>query len=210
MFTQPPDWLKNLLPQETANFLDSIWYFVLGGVGLVVLLILWLLVRKLFSGKKQPHPSEIDRTEDLAKYPELKPSTGDRRLLVEGVPVRLRLVVVAPAGGASRVDGENVGPLLDKILPGLGNIAEHDRPRIRVWPLQLSYEGFAQTFHHDAIIPEGEDQPSRWALLAGRAIIGKNQFLLGLALQSIKPNTIGRRTLKADDWASVLRVRVRD
>lgn len=210
MVEQPPEWLTKLLPEAAASFLNSYWYVILGGVGVLVLLLLWFLIRKLFARKKQPHYSEVDRTEELAKYPELKPSTGDRRLLAEGVPVRMRLVVVAPAGGGSRVDADNIEPLLEKILPGLGNIAEHDRPRVRVWPLQLSYEGFAQTFHHDTIIPEGENQPSRWVLMAGRVMVGKNQFLLGLGLQSIKPNTIGRRTLKSDDWASVLRVRVRD
>src|SRR5262245_37834113 len=104
MLEQPPDWLTKFLPEAGANFLSSYWYVILVGAVVLVLLSLGLLIRKLFAGKKQPHPSEIKRTEDLSKYPELKPSTGDRRLIAEGVPVRMRLVVVAPAGGASRVD----------------------------------------------------------------------------------------------------------
>ena len=81
MFEKPTDWLTKLVPQGAADFLSSYWYVILGGVGVAILLLLWILIRKLFAGKKPPHPSEIDRTEDLSKYPELKPSTGDRRLI---------------------------------------------------------------------------------------------------------------------------------
>ncbi|MBM4069705.1 MAG: hypothetical protein FJ271_12245 [Planctomycetes bacterium] len=206
---QPPDFLKKMLPEGIAGTLDSIWLFIVAGAALIVLLILWVLVRKLFR-KEKKHPTEIERIEKLAEYPDLPPSKGDRRLVVEGVPVRLRLVVVAPAGGASRVDRDNIDQLLDKVLPGLGDITSSDRPRVQVWPVQLSYEGFANTFHRGTLIPEGEDQPSRWALLAGRAMVGKNQFLLGLGVQAIKPNTIGRKTLKSHDWSTLLRVRVRE
>lgn len=206
---QPPDWLKKMLPEGMAGTLDSIWLFIVAGVGVLVLLILWLLVRKLFA-RKEKHPTEIERVEKLAEYPDLPPSKGDRRLVVEGVPVRLRLVVVAPAGGASHVDRDNIDQLLDKVLPGLGDITASDRPRVQVWPLQLSYEGFANTFHRGTLLPEGEDQPSRWALLAGRAMVGRNQFLLGLGVQAVKANTIGRKTLKSHDWSTLLRVRVRD
>ena len=41
-------------------------------------------------------------------------------------------------------------------------------------------------------------------------MVGKQQILLGLGLQAIKPTTVGRKTLKAHEWESVLRVRVRD
>jgi hypothetical protein len=34
--------------------------------------------------------------------------------------------------------------------------------------------------------------------------------MLGVALQSIKPNTLGRRTVDAHEWASILRVRVKE
>ncbi len=209
--TQPPQWLKDVLPDGARDILDPWgWWAVLAVLALIVLLVLWSLLRKVFSRGPKPHPSEKDLEERLATYPEVRPSTGDRRLLVEGVPVRLRLVVVAPAGAASKVDPANIDKLLEKVLPGLGDIAGNDRPRVKVWPLQLSYEGFANTFHRRTILPEGEDQPSRWVMLAGRAMVGKNQFLLGLGLQALTSTTVGRKTLKSHDWTSVLRVRVRD
>ena len=52
-----------------------------------------------------------------------------------------------------------------------------------------------------------EGDQTRWVLIAGRVKVGKKQYMLGVALQTIKPNTIGRRTIDAHEWASVLRVR---
>ena len=204
----PPQWLRDLLPDAA----EYAWWGLLGFGALVALLLLWAVCSKLLgllTPKPKP-PKEKNLHEDLEDYPPLPPSTGDRRLLVEGVPVRLRLVVVAPPGKESRISADNIEKVLDRILAGLGDIAVHDRPRVKIWPMQLSYEGFANTFHNNTTLPEGEDEPSRWVMVAGRAMIGKQQILLGLGLQAIKPTTVGRKTLKAHEWESVLRVRVRD
>jgi len=71
------------------------------------------VVKFLFGGRKKTL-QEQDLTENLEEYPDLKPSTGDRQLRVEGVPVRLRLVVVAPAGGASEIDVEELAAVLEQ------------------------------------------------------------------------------------------------
>lgn len=204
----PPQWLKDMLP-DAAQYA---WWGILGFGALVVLLLFWAICSKMlgvFSRKPTP-PKQKKLQEDLESYPPLPPSTGDRRLLVEGVPVRLRLVVAAPAGKESKVSANNIERVLDRVLVGLGDIALHDRPRVKIWPMQLSYEGFANTFHNNTTLPEGEDEPSRWVMVAGRAMVGKQQILLGLGMQAIKPTTVGRKTLKAHEWESVLRVRVRD
>jgi hypothetical protein len=210
---KPPDWLMQPMPDGVQEFLNNGgWLGILGVGALVVLLVLWAFASK-FLGLFKPRPKkpvEKNLVEDLSSFQRLPPSTGDRRLLVEGVPVRLRLVVAAPAGVATRINSEAIIKLLDSVLPGLGDIAAHDRPRITIWPAQLSYEGFANTFHRSTPVPEGEDDPTPWVLLAGRALIGKHQVNLGLGLQALKAHTIGRRTLKAHEWDSVLRVRVRD
>jgi hypothetical protein len=210
---KPPQWLLDALPGGGQEFLNNGgWWGLLGLGALVVLLLFWAFASRFLGLFRHRPRKPADRVtaEDLSSYPPLPPSTGDRRLLVDGVPVRLRLVVAAPAGIATRINPDAIIKLLDGVLPGMGDIAAHDKPRISIWPAQLSYEGFAHTFHRSTVPPESEDQPSRWVMLAGQAMIGKHQVLLGLALQAIKPNTIGRRTLKSHDWASVLRVRVRD
>ena len=70
-------------------------WIVLGVGALVVLLVLVLLLRALGGGKKSGG-SERGLEENLATYPPPPGSPGPRRLLVEGEPMRLRLVVVAP------------------------------------------------------------------------------------------------------------------
>ena len=186
------------------------WYVVLGIGALIILLILLRLLRALFGRKKKPESRAPNLEEDLATYPALQPSIGDRQLRVEGVPVRMRLVIVAPAGKDDEIDADDVETLLERVLPGLGAICRGDKPRIKVWPRQLSYEGFTKHFQRNMVTGEPEGELSRWVLLAGRAKLGNQQIMLGLALQAVKPTTLGRRTVEAHEWPTVLRVRVRE
>lgn len=209
----PPKWVENLLPEGAKEWG---WWVILAFLALVLVLLVFAFGSKLLAlfsggGGKKSGKQEKNLEERLADYPPLKPSAGDRQLRVEGVPVRLRLVVVAPAGkDTEEIDQEEVPRLLEKVLTGLGEIYKGDRPRLRVWPVQLSYEGFTKHFHRNTIIPEEEGEPSRWVAVAGRAKLGKRQIMLGLALQAAKPTTVGRRTIDAHEWDTVLRVRVRD
>jgi hypothetical protein len=204
-------------PQAVAGFLPenlrAYAIYILGGVvcigALIALLLLIAVVKFLFGGRAKKGGAK-NLIENLQEYPDLKSGSGDRQLRVEGVPVRLRLVVVAPAGTASEVDPDELADILEKILPGLGDIYKHDKPRVKVWPKQVSYQGFATHFHRCMETGEEEGTQSRWVKVAGRAKLGKFQIMLGVVLQSIKPNTVGRRTVDSHEWASVLRVRVRD
>jgi hypothetical protein len=203
-----------MLPEGVNNFLEGGgWYAVLGIVGLILLLLLWMifggLIRSLFH-KTAPPPLQDSLEEDLETIPAPAPLTGDRRLTVDEVPVRLRLVVLAPAGTAYIIREETINKLLDRVVSGLGAIAEHDAPRTRIWPRQLSYEGFANTFHRNTPFPEGENEPSRWVLVAGKADVGGKKVMVGLGMQAIKPTTLRRRTLKPHEWDAVLRVKTRE
>ena len=40
--------------------------------------------------------------------------------------------------------------------PGLGDIYKHDKPRVKVWPKQVSYQGFATYFHRNT--PTGAEE----------------------------------------------------
>lgn len=215
---RPPDWLVNRVPGGMRGYVQGMfWYIILGGAAVIALIVLYYLARSFLrrfmpgryeatEGKRLEAPLE----EHLDEYPAPKPSTGDRQLKVEGVPVRLRLVAVAPAGKADEVNEEDVPAMLERVVPGLGEIFRGDEPEVRIWPFQVSYQGFAKHFHRNTIIPEEEGEPTPWVILAGRVKLGKQQIMLGLALVAIKPTTIRRRTLDAHEWASALRVRVRD
>jgi hypothetical protein len=205
-------WIKGLLPGPIAGLPEWMQIAIVLGVAgigaIVVLMVLGVVLRTLLRRKAKPKGPSLE--EDLASYPPMKPSSGDRRLLVEGVPVRMRLVVVAPAGKESEVDPEKVEGYLDKMLPGLGEVCRQDKPRVRIWPVQLSYKGFATHFHRNTLVPEPKGEQSPWVVIAGRAKLGKMQIMVGFALQAIKPTTIGRLTIEAHEWDSKLRVRVRD
>ena len=205
-------WIQDHLPAPIAALPGWVQVaIVLGilGVGAVVFLMMLVVVfRILFGRKKPPPPPKLE--EDLASYPPLKSSAGDRRLMVEGVPVRLRLVVVAPAGKESEVEDEKVESYLERMLPGLAEVFKADKPRVRIWPMQLSYNGFTTHFHRNMLVPEKEGELSPWVIVAGRAKLAKNQIMVGFALQALKPTTVGRLTLEAHEWDSKLRVRVRE
>jgi len=81
---------------------------------------------------------------------------------------------------------------------------------VRIWPKQLSYEGFTNSFHKHTPIPGGEREASRWVLVAGRAKLGGQSVLVGLGLQAAKPTTVGRKTLQPHEWPTVLRIRERE
>jgi hypothetical protein len=204
-----PKALTDLLPENLRAYA----IYLVGGAAciaaVIVLMLLLAVARFLFGGSRKAAKSE-NLVENLQEYPDLRSSSGDRQLRIEGVPVRLRLVVVAPAGGTSEIDVDGLAEVLDKVLPGLGEIYTHDRPRVKVWPMQVSYQGFANYFHRNTVTGVEAGKATRWAMIAGRVKLGKFQIMLGLALQSIKPNTVGRRTVDSHEWASVLRVRVKD
>jgi hypothetical protein len=113
---------------------------------------------------------------------------------------------VAPVGREYRVEARGVEQLLDRVVPGLGNIIAADRPSIHIWPAQISHQGFANTFHRCTHKPEGEGRPSRWVLVAGRAKIGKQPILVGLGAWADESNSLGRKTLEVHDWADVVRL----
>jgi hypothetical protein len=204
--------LTRHLPPEVRDFLNAGgWWPVLGVLALVALLLLWAVLRRLgralFGRRARPSGGwDEELTIDLSECPLPVRPPGERRLTVYHVPVRLRLVVVAPAGKEHKVDATRVEKLLEGVVPGLGAAATTDRPRIRVWPPQLSHHGFAAAFHRRTPRPEEEGQPSRWVLLAGRAQVGRQPVLLGLGAWADEPNLLGRLTLEPHQWLDVLRL----
>ena len=145
--------------------------------------------------------------EDLSDYPPPAGAPGKQRLTVYHVPVRIRLVVLAPAGKELEIEASQAEDLLNRVIPGLGGVAAHDRPRIRVWPPQLSQQGFATAFFRHTITGTKEGQPSPWILVAGRSQFTQPTVLLGLALWAEEPNNLGRLSLEPHQWLDVLRIK---
>lgn len=177
-------------------------------VGVAVLLLFLVAVRflkrRLFGHAAGPAQEEGVTEENLASYP--PPPPGSKRLTIEGRPVRLRLVVVAPVGRDASIDLSQIETLLDQIVYGLGAIARQDKPRVRAWPPQMSNKGFSLTFNRMLRRPEKPGQPSRWILVAGQTPPRPRPVMLGLALLADEPNAVGHLTLTSEQWPNILRV----
>jgi hypothetical protein len=198
-----PPWLHDLAGEPLA--------WCAAGGALVVLLLLPRMVRglwRLLFGRRQgPEvPSDAELYEDLCQCPLPVQPPGRRRLTVYHLLVRLRLVVVAPCGKDTDIDATAIERLLDHVVPGLGAIMARDKPRVRVWPPQLSHQGFTVAFHRRTRKPDADGLPSRWVLVAGRAQIGRLAVLLGLGLWADEPNALGRISLEPHQWLDVLRL----
>jgi hypothetical protein len=212
---KPPQWLLDLLPQAARDLLNSGgWYAVLGVLALVVLLIVWKvlggMLRALFARQPPPPADDDSLKENLADLDPLDTEPGRQRLLIEGVPARIRLVIVAPSGIGQELEARGIDKLIDRIVPGAGALVKHDRPQVRIWPPQLSQQAFPNLFHRHTILPGPEGKASHWVLVAGQAKIGKQPVLLGLALWADKSNHLGRLTLEPRQWRDVFHIREDD
>jgi hypothetical protein len=179
---------------------------VIIGAVVVAALVVIILVLALASKKPKVQP-EAKLDEDLGEYPP-PPPAGTHRLSFEGQAVRIRLVVLAPSGTNTTMDAAKAEGILESILPGLGSVAQLDKPRIRVWPPQLSQKGFAPTFFRHIHRPDADAQFSHWILVAGPARVGPRVALLGLALQASEPSSRGNVNMPVERWNDMLRIQV--
>ncbi len=180
------------------------WVLIAIGLGVVCVAI---VLFRIATARKKPHRDlEKGQRDDLAEYPPPPPS-GAIRLSVDGIPARLRLVVIAPAGKAhDPISFNDVPELLDEIVRGLGDLVQADKPRIKFWPTPLSAAGFAPTFHRLIESPDAGKKSSRWVKIAGPAKIRERPILLGLALLTNDSNKLGDINVEAREWAKLLQV----
>ena len=134
---------------------------------------------------------------------------GERMLAVYRLPVRIRLVVVAPMGKERGSAGGRCRGLLNRVFPEPGDIVAREEPAIRLWEAQISDLGFIAAFHRRTPTPGPEGEPSHWVLVAGRATINKQPFPGRARVSSDRPS-IGRLTLQPVQWLEILRLRTRD
>lgn len=189
---------------EIVDKLKDNWILLAAGLG--VLIALFVLFKIARGGKKKHVDLEKGQREDLGEYPP-PPPAGAKRLTINGVPVRVRLVVISPTGKAHEaVSADDVPDLLDDVLRGLGSFVKTDKPRVKIWPTQLSVVGFAPTFHRLVESPDDGKKSSRWVKLAGPARTGNRPILLGLALLADEPCKLGDIHVEQTQWGDLLQV----
>jgi hypothetical protein len=191
--------------EDVLKPLQDYWIIAAIAAGLVVAALVLLKIAR--SRKKEPLDLEKGLREDLRTYPAAPASHDPRRLSVNGIPGRLRLVVMAPTGKTQEnIMPDHVAELLNNVVRGLGAFVMSDKPRIKVWPPQLSITGFAPTFHRLVESPDSVDKPSRWVKLAGPARTGKRPILLGVAVYADEPCQLGDVSVETTEWGELLEV----
>ncbi len=203
------------LPQPAQDFLESGgWPLALAG--LVALGAFWPRIHRKrkhhHRHRHHTHPPAPQPRDRLSLIGDAFTGLGPRQATVLGVPARLRLVVVAPTEPeAGAVPPAAVLGLLDTLLPGLGEVAGYDVPRVEVWGPQP--ENFPQAIREGVEFPEAAGQPSQWVIVAGTAATAGATLNVALALHAsaVMPNrmiqvpqekwsgVIGLRTVPADE-----------
>jgi hypothetical protein len=81
-----------------------------------------------------------------------------------------------------------------------------DKPRVRIWPGQLSQQGFAMAFHRHLRHPEPDARTSPWISVAGKIQFEGETLMLGLVFWTAEKTTLGQMTLEPHQWRDILRL----
>lgn len=198
------DWIPDAIRKELNV---EVWWLVELVVVLFALLFVGLFLkalwRALFRRRRKKVDWDKETREDLESCPL---ANGPPCLWVYHVPVKLRLIVLAPQGTGAEIDPDEVYKILDCVVPGLGRVIKRDRPRVSLWGGHLSTMGFTNSFHRCTPTGAREQEPSKWIMLAGPARGGGYQVFLGLGLWSETETTLSRKNLEPVQWLDILRL----
>jgi hypothetical protein len=168
----------------------------------------WLLLRR----KQRPPEAEDEQARlgvDIESLPDGGPTSYAAILECYHVPVRLALVILAPAGRESELPGPEAWPdLVGQLVPGFRDVLTDHRPEIRPWPKQVSSQGFAAKFFRYVRLPGDRGKGTVWCSLAGKFEADHRSLLIGLVLCAEHPNPLGElRVQQVTQWLDVLRVK---
>jgi hypothetical protein len=206
------------LPQPINDFLDGGgWWLVFGVVGVIALLWLRAMVRKLRGAMTLPRKKRkrgpktrsiaINLKESLALIGEAMTEEGPERITVNSVLARLRLVVLSVgAKNAGELHKEMADRVLDWIKPGLAHAASPDYPAVRVWPPFFSSGAFAHAVQANVVFPEKPGEQSPWVVLIGQVKVGQALINVALGLHADEPHTMRIIKVAGNQWLGVLGV----
>jgi hypothetical protein len=185
------------------------WAMAAGGVlaALVVVIVLWRLLRRKKPAEERAAPS---LTIDVTQLAQPGPPPRDVLVSVYNIPMRLVLVVLAPAGREGKIPpDEMLGEVIDGIAPNLTHAKNLHLPLVRRWPPQLSSQGFAQVFFTNVPLPGEAGKGSAWCSLAGRVETTNGSALVGLVFVAEKPNSLGQIVVsQTSQWLDIVRVKL--
>jgi hypothetical protein len=178
------------------------------GVVLLLILIAVVVATVRRRGRKL-EPPPPDQRIDVTKLPQQGLPAEGPRLEFYGLPVRLAVLVLAPAGrGSSVPDGRALEQTLENLLPGLVEVIKTHRPVVRAWPYQLSTLGFTHAFFSQVPLPGDRGKGTPWCAAAGRFEADQQALLAGLVCVAEKPNSYSQVAIQNEgQWVDVLRIR---
>ena len=198
------------LPELTVHSDGSlIGLAVLIGGAVAVLIAVLLIVRLLRKGRPAAGVDDGMPAIDVKQLPLGGPPAAGPQLECYHVPMRLALLVLAPAGRGGEIPPNDELPeLVDAIAPHLMQVLAGHQPQFHRWPPQLSSQGFSQTFFSKAPLPDG-GKSTPWCSLAGRFVSGEQPYLAGMILVADRPNAFGQVAVQREtQWLDILRVKL--
>jgi hypothetical protein len=176
---------------------------------LAVLLLLIVLRRVLRRPEPAPQLPPDERFIDLGQFDLLGPRGELPRAEVYGVPVRIALVVLAPVGrDGVAPDAGQFNDILEQLVPGFLAVTSQDKPLMKIWPGQLSAQGFTNAFFNNVPLPGDRGKGTPWCALSGRFSALGQSYLAGLVCCAAQSNGLGQYGIQHEgQWNDVLRVR---
>jgi len=197
--------LAQVLPDAVSG-IRPFWVVI----GAILLIAVILVVRMLLLRRKKPLPPEPDLRIDVdTLHPEPPPESP--RLEFFGLPVRLVVLVLAPAGRDSYLPPEEQrNDLFESIVPGLAEVVRTHQPLTVTWPSQLSTQGFIHKYFQNVRLPGDRGRRTPWCSAAGVARCSGRAFLIGMTFWAARPNHFSQEAIQHEgDWYRVLRVTFR-
>lgn len=146
---------------------------------------------------------------DVSALEAAGPPPEGPRLEFYGTPVRLAVIVIAPAGRHGDVPPVEVLPgLLDRLEPGMAQVIASHQPLVRTWPKQFSSQGFVQAFFNQVWLPGDRGKGTPWCSIAGKFQVGERLLLVGLVCCAREPNGLSQVAVQHEgQWLDILRIR---
>ena len=192
--------------KETAGAMSAglLKYAILAAVLVVILYVVVKVLRK----PKKAALQVPDLAIDVMGLSTQGPPPGGPALYYYNVPVRLAALVVAPAGRMRELPPINqLGDVIDSIVPGLAEVVAAHKPVVRKWPAQLSTRGFAHTLFSHAKLPGEGGKGTPWCSAAGIFKIEKRPIMAGLVMRAAAPTNLGQAIIEEEaQWLDILRI----
>ena len=180
--------------------------FIGAGVLVALFSLIWIARRR--RAERPPTDREAQPGVDLAALSREGPPPEGPVLEVYGTPTRLAALILAPVGrGRAVPPREVVAGLMEQLLPGMQRVVERHHPEVRLWPGQVSAQGFTQAFFNRAALPGQRGKSTPWCSLAGRFRGAGRDYLVGLVCVAEQPNSLSQITIQQEgQWLQALRV----